>query len=411
MEGITKMGRGSTVNRLRALGVVVTAIALIAGAGCGGDDEEKDVGNIPKDRKALIAAFPKDARPLLGDDVPTPVISALLKVRRQGPGTLVLKDSGGELFQGESEAFIDDWKKVTGWDVKDASPVATPGDLRAQVATGRPEWDMLEIGSLGEAKLMEDNNLLDPIDTKLMQPLFEQFPEEYQHTGKWIQYSFFGVVLVWDLREWPMSGKHPESAIKDLFNTRDFPGKRCLFNYPEFAGTLEYPLLASGVSPDDLYPLDVDRALDKLETMRDDLVFWESGAESVQFIANGNCAIGVAWHGRPALRLKENPDLPVGASWKDALLIDAAYGIPKGAKNADAANSLLAFAFTPKNQCDYINALGYGIPMDESCIDDFGKKWGVTEANRALTSVHQDPNYYRKNIDQLIEKFNQWLAE
>jgi putative spermidine/putrescine transport system substrate-binding protein len=381
-------------------------------AGCGGGDKKNtSAAAVPTDRQAIIAKFPQDVRQMLTDDIPTPVLGALLRTREQGSGTLVLKDSGGELFQGESKAFIDDWKKITGWDVKNASPVATPGDVRAQVATGRPQWDMIEIGSLGEAMLMEEKGYLDPIDTKLMQPDFAKFPKAYQHTDHWIQYSFFGVVLVWDTRKWPMSGKHPESATKDLFNTKDFPGKRCLFNYPQFAGTLEYPLLAGGADPASLYPLNMDRALSELDKYRKDIVFWKSGAESVQFIVNGECSIGVAWHGRPALRVKEDPKVPIGASWKDALLIDAAYGIPKGAKNADAANSLLAYAFTPQNQCDYINTMGYGIPIDEGCIDAFGKKWGVTEANRALTSAHQDPTYYSKNIESLTEKFNAWLTK
>ena len=398
-------------DRKRPITLVCVALAaLVPFAGCGDDDDEETAA-VPKDRQEIIDKFPRDVRRMLTDDIPTPVLGALLQTRQQGPETLVLKDSGGELFQGESEAFINEWQKITGWEVKNASPVATPGDVRAQVTSGRPEWDMIEIGSLGEAMLLEDEDLLDPIDTKLMAPLFEQFPEGYEHTDHWIQYSFFGVVLVWDTRKWPTSGQHPESAIEDLFNTQEFPGKRCLFNYPQFAGTLEYPLLASGVDPESLYPLTVDRALQELDKYRDDIVFWESGAESVQFIVNGECQIGVAWHGRPALRVKEDPDVPIGTSWKDALLIDAAYGIPKGAANAEAANSLLAYAFTPQNQCDFINTLGYGIPMDESCIDDFGKQWGVTEENRAQTSVHQDPNYYAKNIDKLTEEFNAWLTE
>jgi putative spermidine/putrescine transport system substrate-binding protein len=392
--------------------VCLSLTACVAVAACGGDDEgEERAAAVPTDRQEIIDKFPQDVRRLLTEDIPTPVLSALLRTRQEGPKTLVLKDSGGELYEGESQAFIDEWERITGWKVKNASPVATPGDVRAQVASGRPEWDMIEIGSLGEAMLLEEQDLLDPIDTKLMQPAYDKFPEGYQHTDHWVQYSYFGVVLVWDKRKWPESGKHPESAIDDLFNTEEFPGKRCLFNYPQFAGTLEYPLLASGADRNSLYPLDVDRALNELSKYRDDIVFWESGAESVQFIVSGECQIGVAWHGRPALRVKDDPDVPIGTSWKDALLIDAAYGIPKGAKNAEATNSLLAYAFTPQNQCDFINTLGYGIPMDEGCINEFGRKWGVTKENRAQTSVHQDPEYYSKNIDKLTEDFNAWLTE
>lgn len=397
----------------RLVGILGLVLATIVIAACGGGDgnEESADTAVPEDREAIISEFPQDVRDLLADDIPTPVLGALLQTREAGPETMVLKDSGGELFEGESAAFIDEWEQITGWEVQNASPVATPGDVRAQVAGGRPEWDMIEIGSLGEAMLMEEEDLLEPIDTEVMQPVLDEFPEGYEYTDHWIQYSYFGVLLLWDKREWPESGNHPESAIEDLFNTEEFPGKRCLFNYPQFAGTLEYPLLAAGADPESLYPLDTEQAFAELDNYRDDIVFWESGAESVQFILSGECQIGVAWHGRPALRLKEDPQLPIGASWEDALLIDAAYAIPKGAAHADAANSLLGYAFTPGNQCDFINELGYGIPIDESCINEFGRRWGVTEENRAMTSVHQDPEYYAENGDMLLDEFNAWLTQ
>ena len=42
----------------------------------------------------------------------------------------------------------------------------------------------------------------------------------------------------------------------------------------------EFALMADGVKPDELYPLDLARATKKLETIKDDIVFWTSGAES-----------------------------------------------------------------------------------------------------------------------------------
>ena len=119
----------------------------------------------------------------------------------------------------------------------------------------------------------------------------------------------------------------------------------------------------------------------------------------------------MTWHGRVAARLKEDPKLPVGVSWKNALLIDDAWGIPKGARNVAAANSLLAYAFTPANQCRYLNALGYGIPIDPSCLDAYGKEWGVTAEHLAVLGAKQDPEYYSTHTKEVVEKFNSWLSE
>jgi hypothetical protein len=76
----------------------------------------------------------------------------------------------------------------------------------------------------------------------------------------------------------------------------------------------------------------------------------------------------------------------------------------------DAANSLLAYDFTARNQCSFINTLGYGIPINSSCINDFGRTWGVTDQHRAQTSAHQSSSYYAKNIADLTKKFNDWLT-
>jgi putative spermidine/putrescine transport system substrate-binding protein len=383
-------------------GVVIGTVALLILASSGNTQTT--------DRTGLIGAFPADVQPLLTADIPDAVIAALLKVRKAGANTLVLNDSGGELFKAQQTAYLNNWEKITGWRIKDVAPSPDPGQIKAQVDSGRPQFDLFETGSNGDAMLEEQQGLLQKLDMGLLKPLIDRFPKDgYQYTDSWIQYSFFAVLLTWDLRKWPASGEHPNTP-RDLFDTKKFPGKRCLFKYPEYAGTLEYALMADGVPANKLYPLDVERALKKLDTIKADIVWWDSGAASVQNIVSGNCAVGVTWHGRPALRLKEEPTLPIGVSWQDALLIDSGWAIPRGAKNVEAANALLAYAFTPRNQCNFINTIGYGIPIDPSCVETFGKTWGVTKEHRAMTSAHQDAAYYSKNIADLIKRFNAWVT-
>jgi putative spermidine/putrescine transport system substrate-binding protein len=59
------------------------------------------------------------------------------------------------------------------------------------------------------------------------------------------------------------------SSWADFFNTRKFPGRRGLHKVP--SETLEVALLADGVLLGDLYPLDVNRALGKLDTIKDQI--------------------------------------------------------------------------------------------------------------------------------------------
>lgn len=392
------------------LGYLAAGVCLLLLAACGGGTTPTSAGSIPKTRAGLIAAFPASVRPLLTSDIPTPVIAALLQVRRSGPGTLVDWDSGGQLFQGEQIAYINNWQKITGWTVKDVAPSPSPGQVQAQVATGHPNFDMYETGSNGDAMVAQKKGLIEPLNMSLLHDDLAMLPKGWQYTPYWIQYSYFQVLLLWNTHVWPRTGgKHPTTAL-DLFNTKEFPGKRCLFKYPEYAGTLEYPLLASGVSPSHLYPLDVSKALAKLDTIKSDIVWWTTGAQSVSDIANGTCAMGTTWQGRPALALKSNPGLPLGWTWNQTLLIDSGWAIPKGAAHAAAAQSLIAFDFTPLNQCRFINALGYGVPMRTSCLNSFGKEWGITPQHEAESIAHQSPAYYSTHEASLVNQFNAWLT-
>jgi putative spermidine/putrescine transport system substrate-binding protein len=405
------MSETRTRLRLGAAAWVSAAILVLTGCGSGSSSSSNSSSGIPSDRKGLISAFPADVQPLFTSDIPDAVIASLLKVRRAGPGTLILNDAGGELFAGAQTSYINNWQKITGWTVKDVAPSPDPGQVKAQVQTGHPQFDLFETGSNGDAINEQQQGLLQKLDMNLLNPLIDKFPKGagYEHSDYWIQYSFFGVLLIWDTRKWPASGTHP-STPNDLFNTSQFPGKRCLYKYPEYAGTLEYPLLADGVATSSLYPLDTARAFRKLDTVKNQVAWWDSGAASVQNIVNGDCAMGVTWQGRPALRVKQDPQIPIAVSWDKVLLIDSGWAIPKGAAHVDAANSLLGYDFTAKNQCNFINTLGYGIPIDPSCVNDFGRTWGVTDQHRAQTSVHQSSSYYAKNIADLTKKFNDWLT-
>jgi spermidine/putrescine-binding protein len=57
-------------------------------------------------------------------------------------------------------------------------------------------------------------------------------------------------------------------------------------------------LLGDGVPPENLYPLDVDRALGKLDTIREQILWWETGAQLQQQLADGEVALSSAWNGR-----------------------------------------------------------------------------------------------------------------
>ena len=73
----------------------------------------------------------------------------------------------------------------------------------------------------------------------------------------------YGVVLGYNTDA--TAGQVPEGWA-DFFDTAKFPGKRGFWDYSA-GGIFEFALLADGVAPADLYPLDLERATAKLDTI------------------------------------------------------------------------------------------------------------------------------------------------
>ncbi|HEX9966882.1 MAG TPA: extracellular solute-binding protein, partial [Solirubrobacterales bacterium] len=71
-------------------------------------------------------------------------------------------------------------------------------------------------------------------------------------------------------------GDDPPTGWADFFDTEKYPGKRAVWGSYAINGVLEGALLADGVSPDQLYPLDLDRAFAKLDTIKDDIDFYDT---------------------------------------------------------------------------------------------------------------------------------------
>jgi putative spermidine/putrescine transport system substrate-binding protein len=363
--------------------------ALLAGAllvtGCGGS-ETPAAAPTPGptgDRASLVAQFPADVQPQL-EGLPDELVRQLLQVRQEGAKTLTWTDSGGEQHDGFRKAFLSDWEKITGWTVRGAvaSVDSVLAQLQAQVGSGKPEWDVFSTLDDASAADLASKNMFEELDTSII-PL-DQLPEGTRHDKTWVDWAPFGTVLLWNTKVWPQDGVHPEK-VSDIFDTKRFPGKRCVFNFPQFSSNLEFAAMADGVPYDKVYEhlgteAGVKQAFDKLSSIRKDLVFVSSGADSVQFVLDGECDLGITWNGRPLARMKANPDLPLAVTWQGALMTSGPLAIPRGAANAAAARTLIAFASQPQQQCDVLNELGYGLTLNAepfpSCISDLAKEWG-----------------------------------
>jgi putative spermidine/putrescine transport system substrate-binding protein len=207
-----------------------------------------------------------------------------------------------------------------------------------------------------------------------------------------------GSVLVWNTKA--LAGKKPTSTA-DLFNVKDFPGKRCLYKYPVSAGTLEVALLADGVTADEMYPIDVNRALAKLGTIKNDIVWWESGSTVLQLLNNGECAMGMVWTGRVYDAIV-NQKLPLDFTWNGGLTTAAYFAVPKGAPNSKVGQAAMAmWILDHDGQVGFVDRTTYTTAIKGLTAADYKPEVQpyVVSPDRDSMTVSEDAKFYADNLD------------
>lgn len=165
-------------------------------------------------------------------------------------------ESGGPSGESIEKAYITPFTEKTGIKVVRESPTSL-GKLQAMVQSKSITDILVELGSTN-LMLARATDLIEPLDWDKINP-DPMFPEAKMPDG--FGYQYFSTIMAW-----PKDAKSVKTW-KDFWNVKDFPGKRALPDYPAY--TLPLALLADGVKPEDLYPLDIDRAFKSLEKIKD----------------------------------------------------------------------------------------------------------------------------------------------
>lgn len=314
------------------------------------------------------------------------------------PVTLTYVTYGGSYQQAQEKAWIQPYMAAhPNVKIVEESP-PDYAKLKAMVESGNVTWDVVIVTSdFGTDK---DGPLLEPIDCSVV-PCSELNPNL---VGKYRVPTIISSFLS-AYRTDVFTSQVPQSWA-DFFDTKTFPGKRGLYKYC-CGGVLEAALMADGVSPDKLYPLDVERALRKLDTLGDNAVWWETGAQSMQLLTDKEVAMGMSWDGRVYGVVQQGT--PVAAQWNQNLAVADYAVVPKGSKHVAEAMKLIAYMTSKEHNPQ----LSFYIPYAPTNVQ------GVAGADPSkkdwLSTTHQDvgslinDTYYAQNYDALNTRFAAWL--
>ena len=307
---------------------------------------------------------------------------------------------GGTTQDAQKEAWAVPFTKATDIKVVQDGPTDY-GKLKAMVESGNVQWDVVDVEA-DFALRAASEGLLEPLDfTQIKRDKID--PRFVSDHG--VGSFFFSFVLGYN--EGKLGANKPVDWTA-LFDTKTYPGKRALYKWPS-PGVLELALLADGVAPDKLYPLDLDRAFKKLDTIKQDIVWWGGGAQSQQLLASGEASLGQFWNGR--VYALQQDGAPVGVSWKQNLVMADFLVIPKGAKNKEAAMKFLANASSAEGQAEFANKTAYA-PVNVDSVAKLDKDLAPNLPTAyAQDQVTLDFAYWAKNGQAIAARWNEWLVK
>lgn len=307
---------------------------------------------------------------------------------------------GGSTQDAQKQAWAVPFTEASGIQVVQDGPTDY-GKLKAMVESGNVQWDVVDVEADFALRAAKEG-LLEPLDFSVIKrdTIDPRFVSDHG-----VGSFYFSFVLSYN------QGKVGGNAPQDwsaLFDTKTYPGKRALYKWAS-PGVLELALLADGVPADKLYPLDLNRAFKKLDTIKQNIVWWGGGAQSQQLLASGEVSLGQFWNGR--IYALQQDGAPVGVSWKQNLVMADFLVIPKGAKNKDAAMKFLANASSAKGQADFANLTAYA-PINSGSIAQLNADLAPNlPTAHTGDQVNLDFAYWAKNGEAISAQWNEWLVK
>ncbi|TXH32909.1 MAG: ABC transporter substrate-binding protein [Rhodospirillaceae bacterium] len=324
---------------------------------------------------------------------------AMPRIVRAADQEIVFATWGGSWEAAMRKAWFDPFQEKTGIAVKTISG-NTYGKIEAMVKAGRTEWDVVE--TLPDFQWIgAEKGLLAPIDFKVVDKS-AIMPGQDMVTDYSVPQVLFAEVLTYNTKLNPA----PQGWV-DLYDVSKFPGMRA-FDGADVQAIMESALLADGVPPDTLYPLDIDRALKKLSTIRDQLQFFQTNAQGEQYLSDGQCIMGMLPDGR-AINIRDN-GAAVAIQYNATIMTWSTMVIPKGAPHLEAAQKFLAYALTPEAQAAIAMAYTYGPVVPKALELIPASRANILSGGPEMKgkAVLRGEKWWSENLATTNEKFNTW---
>lgn len=342
--------------------------------------------------------------------------------------SMTLVSWGGAYQTSQVRAYSDPYTEMNPdveivWDESSPEAVAR---LRAMEEAGNITWDLVDVVGADAIRLCDEGLAMEVDHDEILAPAPDGTSAS-DDFGDLIVSDCFIPQIVYSttaayrtgVEAW--EGRTPES-ICAIFDTENFPGTRTLERRP--INNMEWALLCDGVAMEDLYDVleteeGIERAFAKLDTIKDDTIWWSAAAEPPQLLADGEAVIGTSYNGRWFSAIEEQ-DQPIAMLW-DAQVFDLdGWIIPDGLpeERLNRVLDFVSFATDTQRLADQAAYISYGPARASSAPlvgnhADLGIPMGPhmpTDPANAERTILFNYEWWADYRDDLDARFQAWLA-
>ncbi len=338
-------------------------------------------------------------------------------------GRLVVVSWGGSYTRSQEEALYKPFAEATGLQIVRQDYRGGLQQIRAQVEGGDVYWDVVDIEPADV-----DEGCNEGLFEKLPLLLWPPAPDGTSAVEDFLPATLHPCAVgsvAWSMviavdRE--RAGENQPVSVADFFDLSGFPGRRGLRKTPK--ANLEWALIADGVPAEQVYAVleteeGLDRAFAKLDSIKDQVVWWEDGEEPAELLARNAVTMTSVYGSRIFRDIAVNQE-PYALIWDHQLWDVDFWAIPKGSRNKERAIDFIRFATSTEPLAEQTRWIPYG-PVRRSAnalVGDYALAADVdvgpylpTYPDNLATALRNNSTFWRENGEILVDRFNTWLAD
>ncbi|WP_027348674.1 ABC transporter substrate-binding protein [Halotalea alkalilenta] len=342
------------------------------------------------------------ALPALAQEVTLPEITTVPDALK-GSGEVRYCSYGGALQEAQRRAYLQPFTELTGIRVIE-SEGPDSAKIRAMVDTGNYEYDLCEFEGASVLNLQTKGDYFEEFDYSLFDTA--NIPEHYLKKHYFLMLPYAQIIAFR-----PDAFDTPPASAEDLWDTENFPGPRSLQSGGGgLSPDLEIALMAAGVPPSEVYPIDMDKAFASLEKIKPEVVrWWEAGAIPAQLLSDDEVVMATAWNGR--IDAAQRAGAPIEIIWRNQLLRNDCWAILKNAPNRENALKLSAFMSMAAPQARLSSLISYGFINDgaEALLPAERLKMLPTSSEYIDELIPYDDVWWSQSYDELSSRWARFI--